>query len=214
MIIRLIHGIHSPEGNNNMSAFAPSVQRVMPHAHVHVFSYGFMGFWRARIANASVARRLADVHNVSKNNEPEVWITHSNGHAVAYIACRDYGARPDGIIAFNPALDRWRTPQGPFVDVIYSKQDRVVDLAQWLPWHLWGDQGKVGFVPEAPRYMPWVKPDDGSRTISHNVDDFGDDMAYEGHTGAFDKSRRDKWAAFVALRIEERLGVSGFKPVA
>lgn len=186
-----------------MSAFAPSVQRAMPHAHVQVFSYGFMGFWRAHRANFSVARHLAAACSVS---DTEVWITHSNGHAIAYIACRNYGAKPDAIIAFNPALDRWRTPQGPFVDVIYSKQDRIVDIAQWIPGHLWGDQGKVGFVPKAPCFIPWVKPDDGSRTISHNAAAFGPGMAYEGHTGAFKKHLRDKWADFVASRIEERLG--------
>lgn len=43
MKIRVIHGIHSPEGDNNIARFAPHLQRVMPHAEVLLFQYGFTG---------------------------------------------------------------------------------------------------------------------------------------------------------------------------
>lgn len=199
MIIRLIHGIHSPEGNNNITAFAPVMQQAMPGARIEVFSYGFMGFWAARWDNPEVAKRLAFVKS-GNTKEKEVWVTHSNGAAVAYLAATNFKATPDMIINFNPALDRWRVAPVPWVETIHSNQDRAVYVAQFLPGHIWGDQGKMGIAPTA------FKSPEHNRYVCHNASQISGRMAYDDHVGAFAKSRRQDWAFFIANRIDEVLG--------
>lgn len=191
MIIQCIHGIHSPEGTNNMSAFAPHLAAAMPMAQVKLFEYGFMGFWKARWGNDRTARELTR-HAAEQNpeNEFEVWVTHSNGAAVAFLAVRDHGARPDMIINFNPALDRWKSADVPWVETIHSDGDRWVWLSQWLPGHIWGDQGKVGYRGTS------------KRVLNHNASKFGGVMEYEGHMGAFSAERISRWAYFTSYRIE------------
>lgn len=198
MIIRLIHGIHSPEGNNNIEAFTPILQAVLPGDTVAVFSYGFMGFWQARFRNAGVAKRLAAASSANPD-EPEVWVTHSNGAAIAYLAATRYNARPAAIINFNPALDRWRVAPVPWVETIHSNQDRWVNLSRFLPGHLWGDQGKIGIAATT-----WHSPEHHNYTC-HNASKFGSPMAYDDHNGAFTLARRGNWALFLADRINQIL---------
>lgn len=196
MKVRLIHGIHEKEGDNNMSQFAPYVRKAFPGAQVSLFEYGFMGFWAARWENDGVARDLAAMSKLDRGARREVWITHSNGAAIAYLAVEEHGAFPDMIINVNPALDRWLTPAVPAVEVAYSEQDRAVDVSQWLPFHLWGDQGKVGYKGRL------------LNTISHNATKIGGPMSYKHHCGMFDGARRKTdWAYFWANRVGERLGL-------
>lgn len=201
--IRLIHGIHAPEGDHNMAALLPHLKLACPTADVSLFEYGFMGFWAARWRNDRVAGDLArSYHSRASAGGPaeEVWITHSNGAAVAYLACRDHGARPDMIVNLNPALDRWRAAPVPAVEVIHSAADRWVDVAQWLPGHIWGDQGKMGYGPT--QFRKAQRKD----IINHSASsaDFGR-MAYRDHTGLFAPKRVADWAQFIAHRIGERM---------
>lgn len=188
MKILLVHGIHSKEGSNNMSVLWPWLTHHLHGLDVRLHSYGFMGFWKARWDNDRQAQRLANVVDAG-----DILITHSNGAAIAYLACRDYGMRPAGIININPALDRWRTADVGWVETIHSDGDRWVWLSQWLPGHVWGDQGRVGYRGLS------------DNTINHNASKFGGSMAYEGHCDLFDIKRIDLWAAFIANRIQERM---------
>lgn len=193
MRVRLIHGIHSPEGTNNMAAFAPYLRAAMPGAKIEVFEYGFMGFWAARWDNEGIAKQLAGLSNLQRTGEKEVWVTHSNGAAIAYLATLKYDARPDMIINFNPALDRKKTAPIELVETIHSDSDRAVYASRFLPFHLWGDQGKVGY--RGPM----------QNTLNHNATEMPPGMAYKDHTGAFSAQRINKWAGFVASRINGML---------
>lgn len=193
--IRLIHGIHEPEGVSNMGMFARHMQWVAKKSDVDLWQYGFLGFWAARWENGRIARDLAWDHKQERRRGPEVWITHSNGAAVAYLAVEEHGATPDMIININPALDRWLTAAVQRVETIYSEGDRWVNLSQWLPFHIWGDQGKVGYKGRM------------HNTISHDASKFGGVMAYQDHCGAFAPERIVQWALFCAHRIEEFTGV-------
>lgn len=202
MKIRLIHGIHAPEGSNNMAVFTPHLQRAVPKAQVLLWQYGFMGFWNARWRNDWVARDFAAESVLGRQRgETEIWVTHSNGAAVAYLAAEKYGAAPDMIININPALDRWRTAAVPYVETIHSDGDRWVWLSQWLPWHIWGDQGQVGYRGRM------------SNTINHNASHFDTAMRYDSHTGAFDAGRIQRWADFCAARIEHMAEVRSMRRV-
>lgn len=193
MIIRLIHGIHSIEGESNMSAFLPYIKKAFPDAIVELFEYGFMGFWEARWQNPDVAYDLASISKLNKDNHKEVWLTHSNGAAIAYLAVREYSAEPDMIINFNPALDRHRTAAIPHVEVVHSKQDRAVQLAQWVPFNIWGDQGRVGYRGKL------------KNTKNNFAEDFPPHMSYKHHCGAFSPDRIEHWANFVKDKIESTL---------
>lgn len=186
MKVILIHGIHSKEGDNNMSMLWPYLQRCLPDVEIVLHSYGFMGFWKARWDNDRQARRLAAAI------EPgDIVITHSNGAAITWLACNRHGARPAGVINVNPALDRWRTAACSWVETIHSKGDRWVWASQWLPGHIWGDQGRVGYRGKA------------ANTMNHDAGAFGH-MAYEGHCGLFEPERIYAWANFIAERVIER----------
>ncbi len=195
MKVILVHGIHSPEGSNNMAVLWPWLARNLPECSVVLHQYGFMGFWQARWRNPVEAARLAELAE-----DGDVIVTHSNGAALAYLAVRDYGARPVGIVNINPALDRWRTAAVEWVETIYSKGDRWVWLSQWLPGHIWGDQGRVGY-----RGLE-------DNTISHAADDFGETMAYASHVGLFAQVRIAQWAAFIGQRIAARLRAAYDQP--
>lgn len=200
LVVRLIHGIHTPEGNNNISACLPHLKEFLPEAAVYMFSYGFMGFWAARWNNKGVARNLATLSKAEKTADTfEVWITHSNGQAVSYLAVEKFAAKPDMILAFNPALDRWRTPSVPRVEVMHSKGDRWVNLSQWLPGHIWGDQGKVGYKGKA------------TNTVNNNVETFPAGMQYSEHSGAFTRETRKQWMQFCAHKIKLRFRLYTFR---
>lgn len=197
-----VHGIHSPEGDNSMAQFMPMVRQNLPGAaQVELFSYGFMGFWAARWDNAGVAKKLAKaVANVRQEQDAFVaLVTHSNGAAITYRAVKDYAADIDMVVNINPALDRWKTPNVDWVETIHSSQDRWVDLSQWLPFHDWGDQGKVGYRGKL------------KNTINHDASSYSPPMGYGGHCDAFSAVRRHWWANFVAQRIQQQfeLGLKG-----
>jgi hypothetical protein len=188
MRVVLIHGIHSVEGNNNMSALHPYIRRDLPGVDVELYQYGFMGFWQARWRNKVEAEKFADY----LAGDDSVVITHSNGAAITYLACREFQARPAVIININPALDRWRTSPVDWVLTIHSRNDRAVNLSQWLPGHIWGDQGRVGYR--------------GTRTNTSNLDASSQPgrMAYDGHCGLFKPERISDWSHLVTDYIAER----------
>lgn len=177
-----------------MTALYRQLKPIMPDARVELFEYGFMGFWEARWQNNDVAYDFASQSKLDRGSHKEVWITHSNGAAIAYLAVREYGASPDMIINFNPALDRHRTAAVPNVEVIHSEQDRAVQIAQWLPFNIWGDQGKCGYKGKL------------KNTTNHNATSFPPHMSYKQHCGAFTPSRVAHWAKFSKERIEKALG--------
>lgn len=189
MKVVLIHGIHAKEGNNNMSELLPYIRRDLPGVEVDLYQYGFMGFWQARWQNNSEAEQFADY----LSEDECIIITHSNGAAITYLACKNNGLKPNGVININPALDRWKTsPTARWVLTIHSDQDRWVDLAQWLPFHPWGDQGKVGYKGDA------------QNTVSLNASEQSGAMAYGGHCDLFERKRIGDWSKLMCNYIAER----------
>lgn len=188
MNIKLIHGIHAKEGNHNMSQLYPHIKILSnPEDTVELFEYGFMGFWEARWDNDGVAMRLA-----ASCKKDEVWITHSNGAAIAYLATTKYGAKPKGIVNINPALDRWLTAPVDWVHTIHSDGDRAVWWSQWLPFHLWGDQGKVGYKGKEVN------------TTNVNASKVNGLPNYKGHMGLFYQSHIFPWAKYIINYINSK----------
>jgi len=191
MKVRLIHGIHAKEGKHNMARLLPFMQKAMPGAKVELWEYGFLGFWQARWRNERLASQLDLDCRQNREREPEIWITHSNGAAIAYLATKNHGTPVDMIININPALDRHLSAEVRRVETIHSEQDRWVDLSQWLPFHIWGDQGRVGYTGKQ------------TNTLNHDASKVGGVMEYRGHCDLFSSLRIQHWAYFFANRIDE-----------
>jgi hypothetical protein len=201
MRIRLIHGIHSPEGDSNMSALRPKLINKLPEANIELFEYGFMGFWAARWDNPDVAKDLSQAFSYARKDEPEVWITHSNGAAIAYMAVNRFGAEPNMIININPALDRWRAANVDKVHVFHSKEDSVVALSSILIGNVWGDQGKYGYGPT------WLRSAKKDYVVNHNASEIGGVYSYMYHCGLFDPSRIEFWSQYIADLIKKEYNI-------
>jgi len=190
MVARVIltHGVYTKEGNHNIGRLAPGIEEASGLQVVRN-EYGFMGFMQTYWRNDEQARQLA-----AMSRDGDWWVTHSNGSSIAWLAVHRYNAKPRGIINFNPALDRYRTCENvPYVLTIHSKGDTPVSLSQYLPFHTWGDQGRVGYRGKAKN--------------THNIDATDGVMrefAYQSHNGAFTDSRYKWWASFAGERIRPK----------
>lgn len=114
-------------------------------------NYGWFGIGRTYIKNRKVAKKVANACKTAKIMEPNktiILVGHSNGCAIIYQACKRYGAEVDKLVFINPALDKdVAIPEGVgSVDVWYSPSDKPVKWSKYLPFHPWGEMGRVGYV--------------------------------------------------------------------
>lgn len=99
-------------------------------------------------------RDIFIARHIAKQIKPDdIVIGHSNGAAVAWLMAEE-GATIKGAILIDPALDADKAfaPQVQWIHVFYNSCDNVVWWAKWIPFHLWGDQGKVGYMGNDSRY--------------------------------------------------------------
>lgn len=203
--ILLVHGIYSREGESNVwNMKAPLEQATgLP---VVVFEYGYMHPVQARFDNPRISRRLADVM------EPgDIIVNHSNGAAVTYLATVKHGARPSGVVMINPALDEWRMPVCDWAHVYYNDADEVVWWSHLLPGNVWGEMGRVGFIPQGKRPPAWTRNrmalKDNGLTWQTSVlnTDTGisriDAPAAKGHLAMFQSPCVQPWGKIVGGRI-------------
>ena len=77
------------------------------------------------------------------------------------MAATQFNAPIDRICYINPALEKDMVPgkQVKQIDVWYSPSDRPVQLAKYLPRHIWGEMGSTGYVGEDLRFTNFNKED-------------------------------------------------------
>ena len=140
MRIWLIHGVNTWDGGRG------SIDRLKPLLEkdgyeVLEFDYGLTFLLGARFGNGRRAKKLA------KQVKPgDVAIGHSNGCAISHRATY-LGAPFKQLINISAALDRDLVPEWATVrdlTVYYSPSDTAVKAANWIPFVIWGDQGRVG----------------------------------------------------------------------
>lgn len=137
MTIYLLHGYNVRDGGANTTDNLVVPLRAAGHQVVEL-DYGWWGRLKVRLASKSLAMVIA------KMAEPgSIIIGHSNGGTLAYRAAR-LGAEVERIILINPALNHAAPLPLPRVDCYHSPNDRVVELARWIPGSLWGNAGRVG----------------------------------------------------------------------
>lgn len=208
--ILLVHGIYSKEGESSVWNMKAPLEK-STELPVVVFEYGYLHPVQARFSNPGIAHRLADVM------EPgDIVVNHSNGAAVTYLATRDFGARPSGVVMINPALDEWRMPVCDWAHVYYNGDDEVVWWSHLLPGNVWGEMGKIGFIPKGKRPPAWTRNrmqiEDGNlrwQTSVLNTDTAItriDAPAARGHLAMFESPCVAPWGAIVGKRILTELG--------
>lgn len=140
-IIYLIHGFNVKDGG------ATTTDSIRPYMEekgfiVREIDYGFFHRVRVKLCNPGVARAISTIVEPGSS-----CIAHSNGGALAYLAC-EFGAPFDYVSLVNPALDSSLAlaKQVKKVDVWYSPNDPWTNLAQYIPWSIWGAQGKTGYT--------------------------------------------------------------------
>jgi len=103
--------------------------------------YGLFGLFAVRYFSDNIASVIAGM-----TPEGSVGVGHSNGCNILLQAA-EQGAAFDKLIFINPALDNdFIVPeQVKNVAVICNNEDDVVQISKFIPFHRWGNAGKVGY---------------------------------------------------------------------
>ena len=115
-----------------------------------VINYGWFGIGRTYVKNKRVAERVIEACNVVKMVDPMtriILVGHSNGCAIIQKACNQYNKPVFKGVYINPALDAKTTVARSMsmLDVWYSPSDKPVRWSKWLPFHPWGEMGRIGY---------------------------------------------------------------------
>jgi len=141
-LVYLIHGFNVKDsGKSTTDSIKPYMEEL--GFIVRELDYGYFHRVRVRLCNESVARMIAELVKPGS-----ACIAHSNGGALVYLAC-EFGAPFEYVSLVNPALDSKLAISKKYVkhvDVWYSPRDPWVNLAQYIPWSIWGAQGKTGYT--------------------------------------------------------------------
>ena len=147
-MIYLIHGFNvRDDGADTVDTIRSYLE--IAGEEVTDIDYGHFHRIRVRMCNKGLALAL------SKLVEPgSTCIAHSNGGALAYLAC-EFGAPFKNVILVNPALDADKAiaDQVDNVQVWFSPHDKWTNLAKYIPFSTLGAQGRKGYTgKEDSRY--------------------------------------------------------------
>lgn len=143
-----IHGAFDPNGVRFIDWLAPFFKDE-GWATDTTFDYGWTGIFSALLFNDRWARLLA-----GRVRPGDIGVGHSNGCAVLARAA-EMGAPFDELIFLHPALDR-RADIAPHVrriTVLHAPHEIPTLLARFIPFHPWGDMGRVGYRGKDPRFV-------------------------------------------------------------
>lgn len=160
-----IHGAFDRNGERFVDWLAPYFAEKGYRSNTS-FDYGWTGILFALFFSKRLARMLK-----AGVDPGDVGVGHSSGCLILKLAA-DMGAPFRVLIFLNPALDRGAAfaPQIENVFVLHAPHEWPTWFARFLPWHPWGDMGRVGYKGDDPRVLNV----NVESTYTHAV---------EGHTG-------------------------------
>ena len=188
--IHLLHGIHTSKKSRRLAALVPIVERASGMRTVY-HEYGDIWGIQTRRQNPIIAERLAPLIG------PDDWLVgHSNANPIWLRSVRDFGARPQGMVILNGALnDSVEFPASlREIHVYFNRYDEAVPWAalspHWMTDPLWGDMGRDGYRGSDPR-------------VTHNIDCWGQRTLppLSGHSSIIDAEAGPIWAQVWARRI-------------
>lgn len=126
-------------------------------------------------------------------HEDDILVGHSNGATLVYLISQYQKIR--GAVLINAALDTELVPNAAFVHVYYNKDDDVAELSKFVPFHIWGNMGTVGYEG------------DDSRVTNFDTGNPVDDSLpkLSGHSDIFTEGKIRAWACFISGRCLSEL---------
>jgi len=179
----LLHGFNvKDKGAGTVDRLKPILEEYAPGRIIRDIDYGWMHRPRVRLCNKAVAKTIASAV-LPKSNV----IAHSNGCALVYLAAKA-GARWEHVTLVNPALDsNLSIPGARSVHVWYAPSDPWTRLSTYIPWSIWGRQGRTGYTG-----------DEDHRYSNFNEDEIFKRKMY--HSGVF--SNRDAMELIIHKHVE------------
>jgi len=156
VIVLLVHGFNVDDPERTLGGVG---KHLVDRGHdVHKFCYGHAGFMDVRFANWNLAHALISQVRSIRKLRPDtevVPVGHSNGcsliHTAAGIQMEPLFTR---MVYISPAIDN-KAELPPLItdcEVLHNSGDKVVSLGSLLPFHTWGNMGKVGYRGIDVRY--------------------------------------------------------------
>ena len=136
----LCHGFNVRDGGKGTTDSLRGLVEACGHTVLEA-DYGLFGLFAVRHFSDNIASVVAGM-----TPKGSVGVGHSNGCNILLQAA-EQGASFDKLIFINPALDNdFIVPeQVKSVAVICNNEDNVVQLSKFIPFHRWGNAGKVGY---------------------------------------------------------------------
>jgi len=143
----LVHGF------NVRDKGADTIDRLRPYFEDRGYEVieaieGFRFLIGVRLFNGRRAKKLA-----SMIQPGDVLIGHSDGCNIITMACKLLAKRGGfphmslPCVFYNPALDKdtWQHATVKKVLVFHTRSDKPVLFSKFLPFHNWGEQGRIGY---------------------------------------------------------------------
>lgn len=173
----LVHGFASKGGKGSTDRLRPFFEAA--GYRVYELDYGWTLFPTYTRANKKLAlswvgwaRALAALQKDLTGSDELVGVGHSNGCPILRLSAW-LGAPFTQLVFINPALNTKgkKTRIGLKVDkvhVFHARSDYVVRLASFIPWHVWGKMGAVGYKGKDARYRNYdLEKDFGYSKVRH-----------------------------------------------
>lgn len=181
LIVLLVHGFNVEDPERTIGGLG---KHLRDRGHeVHKFCYGHAGFMDVRFANENIAHALvSQVRSMRRlaGGVEVVPVGHSNGCAlIQRAAALQEEPLFTRVVYLSPALNN-KAELPPLVTkctVMHNTGDRVVSLGSLIPFHSWGNMGRVGYRGIDVRYdnvdcsgdvsghSDWFKPEKLGYTV-------------------------------------------------
>lgn len=156
VIVVLVHGFNVEDPERTIGGLG---KHLRDRGHdVHKFCYGHAGFMDVRFANENISYALLSQLRSIKRLVPGVELVvigHSNGCSLIHKAA-ELQEEPlfTRAVYLSPALNN-KAELPPLVTqctVLHNAGDKVVSLGSLIPFHTWGNMGRVGYRGIDTRY--------------------------------------------------------------
>jgi hypothetical protein len=175
----LCHGFNVRDGGKDTTDSLRELTEACGYTVLEA-DYGLTGLFAVRFFSDNIASVIAGM-----TPEDSIGVGHSNGCNVLLQAA-EQGASFDKLIFINPALDNdFNVPsQVKSVAVICNSDDGVVQMSKFIPFHRWGNAGRVGYKGEDERVETYKfkTESDNAHSAAFNTEGF-DELFIEILTG-------------------------------
>jgi hypothetical protein len=143
-----IHGAFDSDGRRHIDWLAPYFE-ARGYTPITTFDYGWTGIISAALFNRRLAKMLA-----ASVTPGDIGVGHSNGCHILKLAV-ELGAPFKELVFLNPALDRdaYIAPSVKRITVFHSPSELPTAIARYIPFHPWGDMGRVGYTGKDARFV-------------------------------------------------------------